>query len=235
MSKAVVLALLAVGVGATGARAQVGHDPARSPFRDVVTRQHLTLLGGRFGGSRTDPGVGARPGMLAALRFESRLSGPLDLSVSFARINSTRWVVDPLVPPPRTTGPVDYTLLASDVSFNLNLTGAKSWRGLAPYVSFGIGLVSPTTTRTDNGGYKAGSNFALIPGLGARFYLARHWALRAEVRDYYFRYEWPLAYFTPTDASGNPVPNPVLPLTASDKQWTHNAALSLGLTYAFTF
>jgi hypothetical protein len=217
--------------------AQVGHDPARSPFRDIVARQHLTLFGGRFAGSRTTPGVGARPGLITGGRFETRLSGPIDLVVTFGRINSSRIVVNPMVSdtsPNRRRGPVDYALIAGDLALALNLTGAKSWRGFAPYVSVGLGLVAPTESVVDTGGYKASSNFALVPGLGTRYYLSRRWALRFEARDYYYRYEWPLSFYTGTDAQGNPV-EPVLAATTPSQQWTHNVAFTFGLTYAFTF
>lgn len=234
---AAVAAALALASGAPPSvlLAQVGHDPGQSPFRDIVTRQAITFFGGRFAGDRAEAGVGAGPGMFTGLRIESRLSGPLDFAITLNRIGSDRFVVDPLIAPPRTTGPIDYTLVAADAALQLNLTGAKSWHRLAPYVSLGMGIVTPTSSRTDNGGYKAGTNFTLVPGIGTRFYLSRNWALRVELRDYYFRYEWPLAYFSPIDASGNAVPDPVLPFSNQDRQWTHNAAVAIGLTWAFTF
>ncbi len=245
-------ALLAVTVRLCGCaavpavlHAQVGHEPSRSPFRDIVTRQHLTLFGGRFAGHRTVPGVGARPGAFFGIRIETRLSGPLDLSVSVASVGSTRRVVNPLLPPDslqtdstaprRESGPVDYTLVAADAALSLNLTGAKTWHGLAPYLAFGLGIVTPTGAVTDPGGYHAGTNFTLVPTVGVRYYLGRRVALRVDARDYYFRYEWPLSYFSPIDPQGNAVPGPVLPIEAREVQWTHNFNLAVGLTYAFTF
>lgn len=236
MSKAVLNVLACITIcAAAPLGAQVGHDPARSPFRDITNRQQLTVFAGHFGGARTQPGVGARPGTMWGIKFESRLSGPLDLALSLSRIASTRWVVDPLVPPPRTSGPVDYTLNAADAAVSLNLTGSKSWHGLGPYMGLGFGLVAPTRGRTDNGGYRAGSNFGLVPFIGTRVHVTRTLAVRVEARDHYFRYEWPLAYFNPLDANQNPVANPVLGVDDSDTQWTHNFAIAIGLTFAFNF
>ncbi len=230
---AILVAALLVPAAARG---QVGHDPGRSPFRDITTRQGMTVLAGRFAGNRAEAGVGARSGPMVGVRFETRLSGPLDFTATVVRIGSSRLVVNPTVDPDsaaRVSGPIDMALLGFDVAFTLNITGAKTWRGLAPYVSVGAGVLAPTETVQDPGGYKAGSNYVLVPAVGLRWYASRRLALRFEARDHYLRYEWPRAYFFPTDANNNPLP-PVLSNTGNE-QWTHNTALSIGLQYAFTF
>jgi hypothetical protein len=222
---------------AAPASAQVGHDPARSPFRDITTRQGLSLIVGRYFGNETVAGVGSRAGLMTGVRFTTQLSGPADLSVSVTRIGSSRFVVDATrdtTAPGRVSGPIDMTLVAMDVALTLNLTGRKSWRRLAPYVGLGLGIAQPTETTEDPGGYRAGSNFTFVPTLGTRVFVSRRVALRAELRDMYLRYEWPQRYFTPFDSDGNSLP-PVLPLTNPTKQWAHNFSLSAGLVYTFTF
>jgi hypothetical protein len=216
--------------------AQVGHDPARSPFRDITTHQGLSIGIGRFAGNRTVAGVGARPGLMVGVRFDTRLSGPADLAASIWRIGSSRRVVDPTRDTTSRYGePQDVTLLAADLGIMLNLTGAKTWRGLAPYVGIAAGVVSPTRGVTDASGYQLGGNFSLVPTLGTRVFVGRRFALRLEARDYYHRYEWPLDFYrTFTDANGNDLP-PVLAADTPDRQWAHNFALSLGFTYVFTF
>lgn len=217
--------------------AQVGHEPDRSPFHDLTTRQGLSISIGRFAGNPGAAGVGARPGLLAALRFDTQLSGPADLWVSVGRIASSRYVIDATKDSAtRRSGPIDMRIIAADLGLALNLTGPKTWRGIAPYVGLGIGVLSPTPARTDPGGYQAGTNFAFVPTIGTRVFIGRAVALRLEGRDYYFRYEWPLLYYTtPQDANGKELPPAVLDLTTPGKQWTHNFTLSVGLLYAFTF
>ena len=57
--------------------AQVGHEPAESPFRDIVSHQHVYFQVGEFFGNRAKPGVGAQGGPTFGVRFRNRLSGPL--------------------------------------------------------------------------------------------------------------------------------------------------------------
>lgn len=215
--------------------AQVGHDPARSPFRDLTTRQGLSVAVGRFAGNAAAAGVGALPGPFVALRLDTRLSGPVDFWASVARIASSRRVVDATADSAtRVSGPIAMPLVAADIGLALNLTGPRTWRQFAPYVGIGMGVMAPSETRIDPGGYRAGSNFSFVPTAGTRLFVGRALALRVEARDYYFRYEWPLAYFSPVSPEGVRLA-PVLDPLAPGKQWTHNFTLSAGLTYAFTF
>jgi hypothetical protein len=198
-------------------------------------RQSLTLSGGRFGGNTAAAGVGWRAGSLAAARLDTRLAGPLDFYVSFGFAGSSRYKInteqDTLT---RKTGPFKRTLFFADLGLVLNLTGAKTWHGFAPYLGFGAGWVLPNGAETDTGGYNAGSHFTLVPAAGTRVFFTRSLAARLEVRDYYFRYVWPLRYFFPLDRNNNALP-PVLSSDLKDRQWRHNIALTLGLVYGFNF
>ena len=230
-----VTALLAALVTAGPLAAQVGRPPERSPFHDLTVRQAFTLSGGRFGGNTAAAGVGWRPGSLTAVRLDTRLTGPLDFYVSIGFAGSSRYRInteqDTLT---RKTGPFQKTLFLTDIGLILNLTGAKTWHGVAPYVGIGAGWVLPSATETDTGGYNAGSNFTVVPSLGTRFFFTRSLAARIDVRDYFFRYEWPLRYFYPLDRNGGALP-PVLSSDLKDRQWTNNIALTVGFVYGFNF
>jgi hypothetical protein len=229
-----VTALLAAAAAGPLA-AQVGRAPDRSPFHDLTSRQTLTVSAGRFGGNAAVAGVGWRAGTLGALRLDTRLAGPVDFSVSFGFAGSNRYRInteqDTLT---RKTGPYKQTLFLADLGIVLNVTGAKTWHGIAPYVGFGAGWILPSAAATDTGGYNAGSNFTFVPSLGTRIFFTRSLAVRLEVRDYFFRYEWPLRYFYPLDRNGIALP-PVLSSELKDKQWTHNVALTVGFVYGFRF
>lgn len=231
---AAALALLGATPGA--APAQVGHEPGASPFRDILTRQHLSLLVGRFGGNDAVAGVGWRPGTSLTARLDTRIGAALDFSVSLGVVGSDRLVIDTYADSAtRVGGPVDGTLVTADLGLVLNLTGAKTWHGLAPYVVFGAGWMTPTKTVRDPGGYNAGANFTFVPSIGVRYFLRRGLALRLEARDHIWRYEWPLYYFSPVDHDGNAIAPPILPGGTSTKQWTHNLTLHAGLVYGFNF
>lgn len=213
--------------------AQVGHEPSTSPFHDITTTQGFTLFYGRFAGARTSAPVGARPGPFTALRIESRLSGPLDLFVTFGEAFSSRNQVFPADTVNRVRGPVDQTLIAADLALILNLTGPKRWHSFAPYAGVGFGVIQATHQLTDPGGFRVGSNFVLAPTVGARFYLSHAISVRVEARDYWLRYEWPLSYYQPVDSAGHNVQ--VLTNDVHTRQVTHNYTLAAGLSYHFTF
>ena len=230
----IVAAALLLMIGAAGrAAAQVGHDPGTSPFHDVTMRQALTFYGGRFFGNESEAGVGAMPGPMFAVRFQTRLSGPLDLWISMAGVKSQRLVLNPDSPlTSRTSGPINYDLVIADMALGFNLTGLKTWHGLAPYISIGAGVEVPTQQRTDPGGYQAHQNFTFIPSIGTRWELSQRVTATFELRDYLLRYEWPYAYLHPS----NPAVPPVLdPLKYDDKDLTSNLGLTLGLQYRFNF
>lgn len=214
--------------------AQVGHDPARSPFRDITTAQGITMMGGRFAGARANAAVGARPGAFAAIRLETRLTGPLDLYATFGQAYSSRSQIIPGDTVNRVRGPIDQTLNTADLALVLNLTGAKRWHAFAPYAGVGFGILSASPGTTDPGGFRLGSNFIMAPTIGARIFLGPTLALRLEARDYWLRYEWPLAYYQPTDSTGGAV-TPVLGEDVKTRQVTHNFTLAVGLSYLFTF
>jgi hypothetical protein len=216
-----VAALLAATATAAPLAAQVGNAPGRSPFHDLTVRQSFTLAGGRFGGNTAAAGVGWRAGLLTAVRLDTRLAGPLDFYVSFGTARSSRYRINTeLDPLTRKSGPFKKTLFLTDLGLILNVTGAKTWHGIAPYVGLGGGWVLPSATEIDTGGYKAGSNLALVPSLGTRIFFSRSLAARIEVRDYLFRYEWPRDYFVVGVLDAN---------VWTDRQWTHNIALTVGL------
>ncbi len=216
--------------------AQVGHEPGSSPFRDLTTHQALTFAAGYFGGNAAQAGVGWRHGTTYVMRLDTKLGGPFDFYVSFGAVGSSRYKINTtLDSATRTTGPFKQTLVTADLGLLVNLTGAKTWRGLAPYLGFGAGEIFPTKSETDVGGYNAGANFSLIPFAGTRWFLTKTVALRLEFRDYFFRYEWPLRYFTPVDVNNNAITPPILPSGAKDRQWAHNLTFLVGVAYGFNF
>jgi len=218
------------------AAAQVGHDPARSPFRDIPTRQSITFFGGHFGGHTAEAGVGAQSGQIFGVRIRARLSGPIDLMANVATINSQRIVIDPTQPvASRVSGPIDYRLLEADLGLLVTLTGAKTWHGLAPYLGAGLGITTPTDSRVDPGGYRAKTNFTIAPTIGVRWHPGRRFAVSFEARDNTIRYEWPLSYFQPRDANNNALPFVLDPDRYDSHDLTHNLTLSIGLSWLFNF
>ena len=228
---------LCLGASVPRLSAQVGHDPQQSPFQDITTKATLTPFISEFFGNKAHAGVGAQSGLAVGARFAVNLSGPLSLWVTGSYINSQRNVVDPSKSAAtRVSGPIPYHLVSADLGVSLNLTGLKTWHGLAPYIGASFGIVAPTTTVTDPGGFTANANITFVPTIGTHVRFSRTVSLTIEARDYLMRYEWPLQYFFPTDGNGTAITPPVLdPKTEKDKQMTHNFSFSVGLSYHFNF
>ena len=210
--------------------------PDHSPFRDILDPQSFGVFAGHFAGNSGRAGVGALPATTFGARLVIKLSGPVDMWATIGQVASNRRVLSApsSADSVRFVGDSKLSLITADLSLALNVTGAKTWHGLAPYAALGLGVLAPTRSVTDSGGYRVGLNFLLVPTIGTRFFLSRDIALHVEVRDYYFRYQYPLAYFDKPYA-GPPARASVLPVTTSSTQWTNNLTLWAGVAYGFTF
>src|SRR5690349_24450112 len=69
---AVVVAMLALVLGAAPLRAQVGHAPANSPYRDIRKGYTFTALYGQFGGSGGQFGIGPHDWPTHVFRYHIR-------------------------------------------------------------------------------------------------------------------------------------------------------------------
>ncbi len=215
---------------------EVGVAPENSPYRDILYPQSFMVFGGHFSGNGGRASAGARPASAFGARLDVRLSGPLDFWVTAGQIASSRNVFSASGNPDsvRHAGTSKLSLVPVDISLGLNLTGGKSWHRLAPYVGMGLGVMIPSRSVTDSGGFHVGAAFTLVPTLGTRWFLSPSLAVHVEARDYYYRYQYPLAYFE-TPYAGPPPRASLLPLTTSSTEWTHNFTLWLGVAYEFTF
>ena len=84
------LALFALVVFASTARAQVGYPPARSPYLDLEYSQEFTPIAGYYVGRDDPAGVVPGNGALVGLHYEWRAGGPAHLTGEVARIASKK-------------------------------------------------------------------------------------------------------------------------------------------------
>lgn len=221
---AAALLLLAPSV----ARAQVGHTPESSPYRDLVYHQGLTLLVGSFNAAKDPAGVAPRSGPLVGVRYDWRLGGPASLTGRVARVFSERRILDPEAPlASRDLGVTNWPLYLADLDLTVALTGQKSYRGFVPLLTGGLGVASDFKGR-DVGDYKFGTTFALAFGGGVRWVPGGRFELRADITDHLYQISYPQKYYVP--ASDN---TQVLPGTRAQSLWKHNSALTLGASYRF--
>jgi hypothetical protein len=221
------IALLALA-GATALDAQVGHTPQSSPYRDLEHSHELTGFAGYMSSPKDPAGVAYRGGPMLGARYEYRLGGPAYVVGRVGAIQSERTVIDPSEPvETRIVGDRTSTILFSDIGLALSLTGHKSWHGLVPVVQGGVGILADFRN-SDVGGFRFGTPFALPFGAGVRWVPGGRLQVRLDFTDYLFRISYPERYYRSTET----VPA-VLENSVPRSRWTHNGALTIGLSYLF--
>jgi hypothetical protein len=226
--KAILFGVMALAVLAPAAAAQVGHEPARSPYVDLDYKQEITPYAGWLRARHDPAGVAPRSALMLGVRYELSLTGPLALSGDFSRSMSKREGIDPTRPvATRFLGSRSAPVYAGDLALALNLTGRKSWHGIVPQLRAGIGGVGSGSE--DSAAYAFGTRFAFSLGGGLKFVPAGgRLQLRADVTDRIFKLGYPDAYYRL--ASDNTA---LLPRTTASEFYTHHTALTVGVSYRF--
>jgi len=219
-----------VFVLASSAGAQVGHEPAKSPFVDVEQRHELTFFGGYFSAKKDPARVAPQSAPMGGLMYEWRASGPVNLGVSLLSIGSKRTELDPSKPvATRDLGTKSEPLYAADAFLAVALTGERSWHHLMPMVGVGLGLISNVKT-ADVGGFRFGTRFAFPWGAGVRWIPGNgRFAMRADIKDWMYTIKYPQAYYTPAVAGEDPI----LASGTQPSRWTNNFAMTVGASFTF--
>ena len=234
----VVGALVGLSVVAsydTAAAAQVGQDPARSPFRDIILHPGLGTYVGYLTADRGRVGAGFSNAVTIGARYEIPMGRALALQFGTTYLSGDRFIIDPRADsasPQRRTGPYPSNLLLVSTDLHLRLTGAKTWRGIAPFVGLGLGMLfdvhSPGDTTTGIG-YKFGTKLTLSAATGARLYPSRRLVITAEARAQLWRLKYPVSFHTQLSPDGSRV----VPITEPLNDWTLHPWLSLGIGWTF--
>ena len=222
------MSALALAFVATTARAQVGHLPENSPYRDLESSQELSFFGGRYSAGKDPIGVAPSGGPMYGLRYEIHVGGPAFLMARFAHVNGERFPIDPTKSGTAAqVGRKNVSLKLFDVNLVLNLTGQKSFHNIVPVINFGAGIASCNCTVSPDP-YTFGTPFAFSFGGGLRYVPGGRFQLRADWGDYLYQLKYPTAYYlTPTTGTA----------AAGGGQarsfWKNNRALSLGASLLF--
>ncbi len=208
----VILSGVLLAAAVTAGQAQVGHEPRKSPYREITKGKSLTFLVGYFGGSGGSMGVGPHNGPTVGGRFDFRVGGTIQLGFGFTVADLERFIVRPTldsIPGLETVGPVPQQVLMFDFTAQVNLTGAKSWKRLAPYFSGTIGLAIGEDSPLNTGDFVFGNKIYLTPTLGTRVMMSQTFHLRLEARAQFWKLSYPPA-FTFTTTAGQWVVSPWL-------------------------
>lgn len=174
--------------------AQLGHDPAHSPYRDVLRGPMVRVTTGYFSGTRGKIPVGPSDGPTGGLRFEYPMSNLLVFSSGIAYAQTDAFFFDPNDSLPQPRGPINNDLLLFDLGIQASLTGAKTFHGLQPYVGASLGLVFGSAIGGDSSGYNFGTKFSYAPELGIRWYPTRRLTVELGSRFVFYKLQYPFSY-----------------------------------------
>lgn len=212
--------------------AQVGHNPESSPYRDIQRSTYLVFTAGQFRGGGGKVGVGPHAGYTYGAQFNLLANRPLQIGLGILYGKLDRLVQDPSKPPEtRISGPVSQGVLWTDVAIQFNLTGGKTWHGLAPFLGTSFGLAFSEAVPEDQTGFKMGTKIYLAPMVGTRYFLADRLHLQLDARFQFWQIKYPNSYRLPPSTSpGSP---PVLP-DGILGEWVVTPWLRAGLGWSFS-
>ena len=213
--------------------AQVGHDPAHSPYRDIQRGVGPVFFAGHLSGDRGRADAGPSNALGIGARYELPLGRATLAQFTVAYLKGDRFIVNSALSDTaqgRRTGPVDTDILFTEFALQLRLTGGKTWHGFAPYVGGGIGLAfdarSPGDT-TDSG-YQFGTKLTFSGATGVRWHATRKVTVQLDGRAVFWRLRYPLS-FHQLGPDGARVISIDHPLT----EWTTHPWVSLGIGWIF--
>jgi opacity protein-like surface antigen len=221
----VVLAVLAA--------APVAGQRIDSPYRFVGTSQHAGLFAGQLSASAGRLDMGPQPGPTFGARWGIRVSGPLAVGLEVGYTPTQRTVRDTVFVAAdssfRALGDADMRLLSFMGQVRFNITGARTWHGLQPFVGLGAGAVFDRGERrafdenlTEQSRYNFGTTFAAQVGAGVEWFATERLAARIDARNMMWKLGIPDAFLLTEHGRT---------LSASD--WENNFILSAGLSLHF--
>lgn len=211
--------LLGLTLGPVPVVAQVGHDPASSPYRDIRHSTFLVFSGGQFFGGGGTLGVAPHDGSVFGLRMSFMANRTIQINGGAFYGLLERNVYHPLQPPGnRLEEGIGNDVLWIDGSIHFNLTGGKSWKRLAPFAGSAIGLSFSESLDDDPADFDMGTKFYLAPLVGVRFFLSDRAALQLESRFHL----WQIKYSGPFSQE-----------LISQSEWSFSPWINLGLAWAF--
>jgi hypothetical protein len=226
---ALSLASLAAAPSALSAQVVVGHTPETSPFHDITASQRLTLFGGYFKTQGDEIGATPQSGPTIGLRYDLPVAGPADFFTRVERVSSHREAFDPPLPAEtRSLGRQSVAMYVADLGFALNLTGRRTWHGIIPAVSFGLGVVSaPSTTAKDP--YDFGTQFAFSADFGIRINPSNSYEFRLNAGPTFYQNHYPAAYYVPPSTTTAALLQPSTSRSGFRHGMNYNAGLSIPL------
>jgi hypothetical protein len=204
-----------------------------SPYRYIEPRQYVSIFGGSLSTQTGGAGLGPTSGHIFGGQFGFRLSGPFVIEATIGYAPLKRVARDTIHSAADTTvfravgSSATQGVLLAAAALRFDLTGARTWYGLQPYLLLGGG--GAINTSGENGGdslvpadarFSFGTSFAAQAGGGFEWYATRHIGLRFDARGTLWKLHTPQAFL---------IRDPTLP----QSEWAQNVSLVGGLALHF--
>lgn len=229
----IILGMVLSNIPTVHLSAQVGYDPATSPYHDILLHPGPVVFVGHLSADRGRAGAGTSNALTFGARYEIPAGRSMLFQFTTAYLHGDRFILDPRAnsnSPARRTGPVNSDLALAEVGLQLRLTGGKTWRGFAPYVGTALGLMFDVNSPGDTtrSGYSFGTKLSLAFATGIRWYPTRRVMINGDVRAHLWRLKYPLSFHNPA-----PDGSTIVPLSGALTDWTLHPWVSLGVGWTF--
>lgn len=220
----VLLALLLVPAAA---RAQ----EITSPYQFLETRQSATAFSGYLFTGQGTLGLGPESALFFGARYNLIVSGPFALEAEIGRFSTTRMVLDTV--PGDTTreviGEADFGAFTALGALRFNLTGARTYHRLLPYLLFGLGAAIETTGESpaeedlpSDLRFDFGTSFSGVLGGGIEWLSDAGFGIRLDARNILWKLQTPRGFLVREE--GRLLPG---------DEWSQNFSLTAGLVFHF--
>lgn len=211
--------------------ATVSAQDITSPYRFIETRQSAMVFGGYLATGRGTLQLGPESAPIFGARYDLIVSGPFALEAEIGRFSSTRMVWDTVAADTtrRVLGEADFGAVSALAALRFNLTGARTYHRLLPYLLFGLGAVFETSGESaleedlpSNVRLDYGTSFAGMLGGGIEWLTDSGFGVRLDARNILWKLKTPPAFLLREEGARLP----------SD-EWSQNFSLSAGLVFHF--
>jgi hypothetical protein len=204
-----------------------------SPYRFLDHGQHVGLFGGYIAADEGVLGIGPEAGPALGARWALRVSGPFSVGAEVAFMPTKRTVRDTVFVAAdsmfRSIGEADMSLLTVMGNLRVNLTGARTWNSIQPFVLLGAGVALNLAGETAQEAeldptqrFDFGTSFAGQFGAGADWFPTSRVSLSLDARNMLWKLNAPDAFRLTENGR-----------RFAGSEWEQNLAVTVGLSFHF--
>lgn len=205
-----------------------------SPYRFLDHTQYAGLYAGHTWMSQGALDMGPESAVTVGGRWAYRISGPFSIAAEAGYTPTTRTVRDTALASDDTyaaLGEADVKLLTVMGSMRVSLMGARTWKGLHPYVLAGGGVALDLAGSSEleedlasEAVWDFGTSFAGQVGAGIEWFPTQRFSVRADARNLLWKLKVPDAFLLAEAERERRI---------SGSEWEQNFSLSAGVSIHF--